>query len=181
MGGDRMDKVKKYHLSKFNKLLFLFPPLYLIHDLEEILTVEKFLVENSNIIPFRVTTLEFSFAFTLLWILASIGCYKAFLDKKFIGMNPTTYLSFLVPGILLANGIGHLLQFIFFKDYVPGIITSIFILLPYSFLTAKFLITERVLTIKRILSYLILGFVLQAPLALVAHFISKLTLSLLLN
>lgn len=52
-------------------------------------------------------------------------------------MNPTTYLAFLVPGILLANGIGHFLQFIFFKEYVPGIITSIFILYPYSFFTAK--------------------------------------------
>jgi hypothetical protein len=174
-----MDKVKKYHLSKFKKLLFIFPFLYLIHDIEEILTVEKFLNENSNIIPYRVTTMEFAFAFTLLWVLASIGCYKAFIDRKFIGMNQTTYLSLLVPGILLANGITHLLQFIFFKDYIPGILTSIFILFPYSVFTAKFLITERELTLKSFLVYLILGFVLQVPLALVALYISKLIFSLL--
>jgi hypothetical protein len=165
---------KEYDVVKFRKLLLLFPPLYLIHDIEEIITVEKFLEENSNIIPLSVTTLEFSFAFILLWILASIGCYKAFLGKRFIGMRPTTFLAFLVPGILLANGIGHFMQFIFFKDYVPGIITSILILYPYSFFTAKFLIGERLITKKRLLSYLLIGFVLQAPLAKIALYVSKL-------
>ncbi len=167
--------------SKLKKLIILFPFLYLLHDIEEIITVEKFLNAHSNIIPFRVTTVEFALAFTLLWILASIGCFKAFAGRNFFRMKPTTYLSFLVPGILLANGIGHLFQFIFFKDYVPGIITTIFIIFPYSFLTVKFLITERLLTLKRFLRYLILGFVLQIPLALVAHFISKLTFTLLFN
>ena len=168
-----METFNEYDVSKFRRLLLLFPPLYFIHDIEEILTVEKFLEENSNIIPFSVTTLEFSFAFTLLWIFASIGCYKVFLGNRFIGMKPTTFLAFLVPGILLANGIGHLLQFFFFKDYVPGIITSILILIPYSFFTAKFLISERVITQIRLLSYLILGFITQAPLAIMALYISK--------
>lgn len=174
--GKSMETVKEYDESKFKRLLLLFPPLYLIHDIEEIITVEKFLEENSNIIPFSVTTLEFSFAFTLLWILASIGCFKAFFGKRFIGMKPTTFLAFLVPGILLANGIGHLMQFIFFKDYVPGIFTSIIILYPYSFFTARFFITERVITKKRLLSYLVLGFFIQAPLAFMALYISKLLL-----
>lgn len=168
-----METHKEYDVSKFRRLLLLFPPLYLIHDIEEILTVEKFIEENTNIIPFSVTALEFSFAFTLLWIFASIGCYKAFFGNRFIGMNPTTFLAFLVPGILFANGIGHLLQFFFFSDYVPGLITSILILIPYSFFTAKFLITERVITKISLLSYLILGFIAQAPLALMALYISK--------
>ncbi|WP_318502339.1 HXXEE domain-containing protein [Bacillus sp. T3] len=168
-----MNNSKKIYFSKFTMLLKLFPPLYLIHDMEEILTVEKFLNVHSNIIPFRVTTIEFSIAFTLLWIIGSIGCFKALKNKQFIGMKPTTYLSFLVPGILLANGIGHLLQFIFFRAYVPGIITSILILFPYSFITAKFLIAERVLTMKKLYIYLLIGFVLQAPLAFFALFIAK--------
>ncbi|WP_062050407.1 HXXEE domain-containing protein [Bacillus sp. JCM 19034] len=171
-----METYKEYDVAKFRRLLLLFPPLYLIHDIEEILTVEKFLEGNSNIIPFSVTTLEFSFAFTLLWIFASIGCYKAFLGNRFIGMKPTTFLAFLVPGILLANGFGHILQFFFFKDYVPGIITSVLILIPYSFFTAKFLISKRLITKIRLLSYLILGFIAQAPLALMALYVSKIIL-----
>lgn len=168
----KLEIYSEYDVSKFRRFLVLFPPLYLIHDIEEILTVEKFLEDNSNIIPFSVTTLEFSFAFTLLWLFASIGCYKAFYGNRFIGMKPTTFLAFLVPGILLANGIGHILQFFFFKDYVPGIITSSLILIPYTFFTAKFLISERVMTKIRILSYLVVGFIAQAPLALMALYIS---------
>ncbi|MGP4040954.1 HXXEE domain-containing protein [Gracilibacillus sp. D59] len=89
-------------------------------------------------------------------------------------MNPTTYLSVLVPGILLANGIGHILQFTFFTSYVPGLLTSILIIFPYSFFTTKFLITEGLLTIKRFLIFLLIGFVLQALLAFVALYSVKL-------
>nr|WP_245917876.1 HXXEE domain-containing protein [Alteribacillus bidgolensis] len=67
-----------------------------------------------------------------------------------------------------------MLQFIFFKEYVPGIITSILLIFPYSYLTVKFLLAENVLTIKKFLQFLFMGFVLQAPLALLAHFISQL-------
>ncbi|TSI02585.1 HXXEE domain-containing protein [Lysinibacillus sp. BW-2-10] len=171
-----MNTLKKVRISKFKMLLLLFPPLYSLHDIEEILTVEQFLEEHSSIIPFSITTLEFSFAFILLWIVASIGCYQAYVGKKFIGMAPATYLAFLVPGILLANGIGHLLQLIFFKEYVPGIITSIIILYPYSFITAKHLIAEGVVTYKRLFVYFILGFIIQAPLAFIALYIAQLVL-----
>jgi Protein of unknown function with HXXEE motif len=160
--------------TKLKRLILLFPILYLLHDIEEIITVEKFLTSHSNVIPFQVTSGEFTLAFTLLWILASLGCFKAYTGRNFFRMKPITYLSFLVPGILLANGIGHLLQLIYFKDYVPGIFTTILIIFPYSFLTARFLITERLLSLKRFQFYLLLGFVLQAPLALIVHFISKL-------
>ncbi|SIA75582.1 Uncharacterised protein [Mycobacteroides abscessus subsp. abscessus] len=125
-----------------------------------------------------MTAVEFSLAFTLLWVVASIGCFKAAAGRAFLGMKPAVFVSFLIPGILLANGIGHLFQFIFFRSYVPGIVTSLLIIFPYSFFTAKQLIAERLLTVKRFLGYLVLGFVLQVPAALAAHFISKLTLGL---
>jgi hypothetical protein len=165
--------------SKLKKFIILFPFLYLIHDIEEIMTIEKFLLTHSKMIPIRVTAAEFALAFTLLWILASIGCFYAFAGKRFLRMKPTTYLTFLVPGVLLANGFAHIFQFIFFKDYVPGIISTVIVIFPYSLFTLKFLITERLVTVKVFLCYLLAGFVIQAPLALVAHFISKLTFVLL--
>lgn len=165
--------------SKLKKLILLFPFLYLLHDIEEIITIENFLLAHSNIIPIRVTAEEFTLAFILLWILASVGCFYAFAGKRFLRMAPTTYLTFLVPGVLLANGVAHVLQFIFFKGYVPGILTTIMIIFPYSLFTLKFLITERLVTLKRFISYLLAGFVIQAPLALGAHIISKLIFTLL--
>lgn len=167
-------------LPTFKKLLLLFPVLYLLHDLEEIFTIEMFLIVHANIIPLQITAMEFALAFSLLWIFASIGCFIAVRDKKFLSFNPIDYLSFLVPGIFLANGIAHLLQFIFFKGYVPGMITSIVIIFPYSFFTVKYLLKEKQLTLKKFFGYLMAGFVLQAPLALVAHFLSNLILTFLL-
>nr|WP_269719490.1 HXXEE domain-containing protein [Bacillus timonensis] len=159
--------------SRFHLYLILFPLLYLIHDIEEILTVEKFLIEHSDIIPFRVTTLEFTVAFLLLWVLASVGCYQAFQGRKFLGMKPGTYLSFLVPGVILANAVGHILPCLIFKEYVPGIITSIFILVPYSFFTARFLITMGEVTVKKQITYFVIGFAAQMPLAFLAHIVSS--------
>lgn len=163
--------------SKLKMLIILFPFLYLLHDLEEIMTIESFIEAKSTIIPFRVTTGEFTLAFTLLWIIASIGCIKAFAGKPFLKIKPATYLSFLVPGILLANGIGHLVQLIVFKGYVPGIITTLMIIFPYALFALKFLFSERLLTLKRFLRYFSLGFVLQAPFALIAHIVSHFILA----
>lgn len=162
--------------TKFNKLIWLFPLLYFIHDMEEILTVESFLLTHSDRIPVQITTLEFTLAFLLLWAVAVIGCYFASKQKRFLGMEATTFFSFLVLGILLANGIGHLFQLFFFREYVPGIITSILIIYPYSFLALKYLLKEQVLTVKRFLIFLVLGFILQAPLAASALLISKVLL-----
>ncbi|MFD1778456.1 HXXEE domain-containing protein [Fredinandcohnia salidurans] len=159
--------------SKIHLFLFLFPLLYLIHDIEEILTVEKFLLKHSDLFPFRITALEFAVAFSLLWILALVGCFQTYRNKRFLGMKPATYLAFLVPGIILANAIGHVLQFIYLKDYIPGLITSIIILIPYSFFTARFLIIRGEITVKKLVTYFVIGFLAQGPLALLAHIVSS--------
>ncbi|WP_102344840.1 HXXEE domain-containing protein [Bacillus sp. Marseille-P3661] len=159
------------------KLILLFPILYLIHDIEEILTVEKFLIDHAEILPISMTSEKFTFAFILLWILSAIGCYQALNNRKYFGMEPITFLSFLVPGVLLANGIGHLLQFIFFRDYVPGILTSIVIIYPYSFFTLRYLLKNELLTFKRFGLFFLMGFILQGPFALAAHLVAKLALN----
>lgn len=166
--------IDERHDSKSIKWwIFMFPILYLIHDIEEILTVENFLIEHAHLIPFQITTLEFTFAFILLWLVTSIGCYKAFIGKNFLGMNPRNFFSFLVPGILLANGIGHLIQFFLIMDYVPGLYTSIFVIFPYSLLTVKHLLRRKLLTSRKCLFFLFAGFVIQVPFALTAHYISN--------
>jgi Protein of unknown function with HXXEE motif len=81
-------------ISKLNRLIWLFPLLYFIHDVEEILTVEEFLTKHSDVVPIKVTTLEFTLAFLLLWIFTFIGCYKASKNKRFLGLEPKTFFSF---------------------------------------------------------------------------------------
>ncbi|MFJ7975270.1 HXXEE domain-containing protein [Peribacillus sp. NPDC096379] len=117
---------------------------YFIHDLEEILTVETFLFNHSDTNSFRLTTRQFTFAFLLLWIISVIGCYQALKKKVFLGMEPLTFFSILVPGLFLANGVSHFNQFIIIKNYVPGIITSILVIYPYSFFYSYILVQREI-------------------------------------
>jgi hypothetical protein len=164
-------------LNPFKKLILLFPILYFIHDIEEIITVERFLEEHSVLIPVKVTSSQFAAAFGILWVVASIGCIRAFQSKNYLGMKPVSFFSLLFPGILLANGIGHVLQFVFFLEYVPGLLTSVLIIFPYSFIALKYLLEEDLITAKKFFFQLALGFILQGPLAFAALFISKVALS----
>lgn len=161
------------HTVKLKSLILAFPILYLIHDIEEIFTVEPFL-QHHTIIPFHVTTLQFTIAFLLLWALAFIGCVQAVRNRPFLGMKPDTFFALLVPGIFFANGVGHLLQFLFFRSYVPGLITAIFIIYPYSLFALRQLLREGVLTVKKFLLFFCLGFLLQGPFAAAALFLAGL-------
>jgi hypothetical protein len=160
--------------KKLFLLIWLLPVLYLIHDTEEILTIQSFIQHHSDTIPFSISTLQFTIAFILLWIVATIGCYQAARNRSFLGMQPIPFFSFLVPGILLANGVGHLLQAMYFHSYVPGLFTAILVIFPYSIYTLKYFLDRRLLTLKKFIRFFLLGFVLQGPFAFLALFLSNL-------
>ncbi|WP_442593669.1 HXXEE domain-containing protein [Neobacillus sp. D3-1R] len=160
--------------TKMTRFIWLFPIFFLIHDIEEILTIEGFIKEHSNIIPVQINTFQFMFAFILLWIVALIGCYYSVNGKRFLGMSPLTLFYFLVPGIFLANGLGHVMQFVFFHSYVPGIMTTFMVIFPYCYFVLRYLFKGHWITIKQLLFYFWIGFVLQGPLALGAILIAKL-------
>jgi hypothetical protein len=160
--------------KKFYILVWLFPFLFLIHDIEEMITIERFIDNHSDIIPLSITTLQFTVAFCLLWVLTIIACYKISHNRPFLGMEPITLFSFIVPGIFLANGVGHVLQMIYFQSYVPGIITAVVIIFPYSLYALKQLLAKKLLSVKKFIRFVIIGFVLQAPFALLALLIGKL-------
>lgn len=161
------------HTVKLKALILAFPILYLIHDIEEIFTVEPFLQQHT-VIPFHITTLQFTIAFLLLWVVTFIGCVQAVRNRQFLGMMPDTFFAFLVPGIFFANGIGHFLQFLVFRSYVPGIITAILIIYPYSLFALRLLLREEILTVKRFVLFFCLGFLLQGPFAAAALFLAGL-------
>lgn len=154
-------------------LIGLFPFVFLVHDLEEIMTIERFLRQHSELIPYKVITMEFALAFFFLWIIVLGGCIQGVRGKTFFRMEPVTFFSLLIAGVFLANGISHILQLFFFRSYVPGVITTIFILIPYCMISIKFLMKERLMTINKLVIFLFLGFILQTPFALAAILIAK--------
>ncbi|MGE7836498.1 HXXEE domain-containing protein [Viridibacillus arvi] len=156
-------------VSKIKSLLLIFPIVFFIHDLEEIATVENFTMK----LPFSVSTEEFIIAFILLWIIVVIGCVTAANNKRFIGILPIKFFALLVAGVFLANGIGHVVQSVIFKKYVPGVITAVVILIPFCLLCIRKLILENLITPKQVGVYLLVGFLLQTPFALISLLIAK--------
>ncbi|MGF9975894.1 HXXEE domain-containing protein [Viridibacillus arvi] len=156
-------------VSKIKSLLLIFPIVFFIHDLEEIATVENFTMK----LPFSVSTEEFIIAFILLWIIVVIGCVTAANNKRFIGILPIKFFALLVAGVFLANGIGHVVQSVIFKKYVPGVITAVVILIPFCLLCIRKLILENLITPNQVGVYLLVGFLLQTPFALISLLIAK--------
>ncbi|WP_161632343.1 HXXEE domain-containing protein [Bacillus cihuensis] len=58
----------------------------------------------------------------------------------FLGIEPLTFFSSLVPGLLLANVVSHFIQFIILKDYVLGIFTSMIVHLSLFYYNAQILV-----------------------------------------
>ncbi|MFJ8234636.1 HXXEE domain-containing protein [Ureibacillus sp. NPDC094379] len=156
-------------MKTIKHLMLLFPLVFLIHDLEEILTVEQFELP----VPIEITSFQFTIAFILLWIVVTWGCIRAANQKSFLGMNPVITFA-LIIAVFLVNGIGHILQSIIFWKYVPGVITAVVLLIPFCLFSLKQLQDEQSITKKEFVKLLLVGVILITPTILVALLIGKL-------
>ena len=103
-----------------------------IHNLEEAITMSKWLGINETNLPYTkfipVTTMQQSLpialiiATLLLFLIPILVIYKKW-DNRIFGV---------VLGICLINAIGHILTTIIFRAYSPGVITAIIINFPLS-------------------------------------------------
>jgi len=155
-------------LKTIKHLILLIPLVFLIHDLEEILTVEQFELP----VPIEISTLQFTLAFILLWIVVTWACIRAANQKSFLGMNPNTTFTFIIA-IFLFNGIGHVLQSIIFWKYVPGVITAVVLLIPFCLYSLKRLHDEQSITKKEFTKLLLVAAIIITPTILVALLIGK--------
>lgn len=83
-----------------------------------------------------------------------------------------------ITGGLLVNGLHHLAITIFFGDYSPGVITSIFLCIPYSIYLGRKAIIERQIKIKLLGWSLAAGTLLLAPIILVVKSTAQFILSI---
>lgn len=114
----------------FPELLWLVPVLFAIHNMEESPQMEKW----SKRIPSRysqpVTTRQFSLAVTLLTLLVLV---VTILAVNFPANRLFYLLIFEFQAIILLNVfVPHLFTTIRFKMYSPGLISGIFLSLPFS-------------------------------------------------
>jgi hypothetical protein len=126
-------------VSRRERLIWACPVVFLVHDVEEILTVETWLRMHGDQLPrwaqqfAHVTTGQFSIGVLLLFVVfLGAATHGARCVRQ--GRRPTLFL--VAAGALVLNALGHIAQGVYFGMYAPGIITSIAVVLPYGFLLA---------------------------------------------
>ena len=165
-------------------LIWLFPLAFLLHDLEELLFFEPWLKKNAGAVLERVrgrlpafverqletvlhkSTAQFAFPIALNFLLT---CLAAFLAARY-----GQYTFFLIAGSLFfMHGFMHIGQAILMRKYIPALVTSIIIVLPYGILLFLNLLASRVTTRSGLLIYCVIAVIIAVPFILIMHAIGE--------
>ena len=166
-------------------LIWLFPIMFVLHDFEEIIMVEKWMEKNSDVIyerlprkiadrvikQFSMSTAQFTVAVLVIFLFVSSSTIMA---NQYIiqGSLANIYLFIIITLTFFLHAFTHLGQAIFLRSITPGSLTSMIIIIPYSLVLYNALLINEVLTWKIII--VCLPFVLLViPVALLAHWIGK--------
>jgi hypothetical protein len=161
-------------------LIWLFPIVFMFHDFEEIILGERWLKKNSGDImgrikkiapPFAARQLEavfeksaaeLAFTVSLIFGLTFISAYLAVAYKAF-GFFLLASLTFFLHGFM------HVGQAIILRRYVPAVISSVLIVIPYGLVLYWRLFAEGMVNISGLVIYFLAAVALTIPFILVMH------------
>jgi hypothetical protein len=136
----------------FDRWLWLVPVLLAIHNAEEAPFMENWSKRLPFKLPLVITTRQFVIAVTLLTIAVFLVTYYV---MKYV-TNPTGYFILLgIQAAMLFNAfIPHVALTIWFRRYSPGVLTSVFFIIPFSFYLFRRASMEGVLDASQLWSLL---------------------------
>ena len=103
---------------------FLFPSLFMLHELEEIIWMPSFIKKISLQIPYKqIFTFYTPFAFNAI-VMEQLLLLLITLYLNYQFNNYTIYTTIVIAYIY--HVVGHLIQTIVIRKYVPGLLTGIF-------------------------------------------------------
>ncbi len=157
-------------------LIWLFPIAFMFHDFEEIIFWELWLKKHGDEVKSRVprilvnqvstvigkSTAEAAFSIFLIFILTVLASFPAaeYGDYGFF---------LLASGAFFLHGFMHIGQAIALRKYVPAVITSVLIVIPYGLVLYGRLFEEEIVSIPGLLIYFLFAVVLIIPLILIMH------------
>ena len=140
-------------------LIWLFPIAFVLHDLEEIIMVERWMDKNRHVIydklpkkiadkvikQFSMSTAQFSVAVFVIFIFVSSSTYMA---SQYINDGPLGNIYFFTIMLLIffIHVFTHIGQSIILRSITPGVITSIVIIFPYSIIMFNSLFKNQMIT-----------------------------------
>lgn len=167
-------------------LIWLFPVVFIFHDFEEIIMMEKWVKQNTGNISeklpprlarrvlrqFSLSTAQFAAAVVVIFLFVSLSTFMAgqyVNEGAFLG---NIYLFTVLQLVFFIHVFTHVGQSILFRCVTPGVITSVLFVLPYSTIMLRELLNQELITWHTIL--ILLPFVfLMLPIVLFAHWVGK--------
>lgn len=161
-------------------LIWLFPIVFMLHDFEEIILGEPWLTNNAEAIRSRIggrlprffvrriesvlrkKTSELALPILLIFAMASLSAYLA-------AEQGAKGLFLLASAAFFVHGFGHMGQAMVLNRYVPGAMTSLVLIVPYSLLLFRRLLDEGVLTRGELAGLFAGGAILVIPFILLMH------------
>ena len=147
---------------ELNSFFLLFPSIFMLHELEEILLFPRFMDRNPQLqrrflsgafTPFRINAIIYQ-EFVLLLIILGLSIYFESFDF---------YITIIIAYVY--HVIGHIFQSIFLRQYIPGVLSGIitavyctcriydavsanYWLLAYSFITLLLILVNIAVSFK---------------------------------
>lgn len=161
-------------------LIWFFPIAFILHDFEELILFEPWLKRHAPLIRALVekraprfvqqqigvilekTSPQFAVPIGLIFLLTVL---VTFLLTSFSIAAPF----YLASSLYFLHGFLHIGQALVLRRYIPALLTSIVVVLPYGALLFWNVLAARLLTIPELLSYFGFAALLAAPFILVMH------------
>ncbi|MGG4551231.1 HXXEE domain-containing protein [Paenibacillus humicus] len=154
----------------FLSLLWLFPIIFMFHDFEEILTIERWVTQHgariqSSLPPFARKLYQASFQMnTLNFAKDVLAVFIVIVTVTVLAVFYSFYLPFIAAlHLFFLHVFTHVFQSVYFRLYAPGVLTSIVLVLPYSLYTYYRLLTDHIVGPRDLLWGLILLLVVLPP------------------
>ena len=149
--------------------IWLAPVTFVVHDSEELATMIPWLARHRAALPAiirplaGITTTQLAVGVIVLFLGIAIAAWHG-ASRAREGRLSMPFL--VVAGALVGNGVGHVLQAVYMRDYVPGLVTAVLLSIPYGIGLARALDAAGLAPMRRTLLACALGLVVQVPLAL---------------
>lgn len=160
------------------------PAVFLVHDLEEILTMEQFWLANRDRIPIpefikdRIAVNTGQMEAAVAFVFAA-SCYTSYLATRSPKTKARVGLFNVMVSVRLLNGLFHLSQTLAIRGYTPGVATALLVSLPYSVYILHRLRAEELVTTRDLYRSIGLGVLLHTPLVLGAQTLGRMLVRLL--
>lgn len=136
----------------FLSLLWMFPIIFMLHDFEEIITIEHWIVRHgervqSSLPPFARKLYQASFQMnTLNFAKDVLAVFIVLVTVTVLAVFYSFYLPFIAAlHLFFLHVFTHAFQSVYFKMYTPGVLTSIALVLPYSIYAYYRLLTDNII------------------------------------